>query len=86
MISPKQFYLWASILIGLSVIFNLWNLFSSWSFMNLPSRLSFIFGNLLFQILLVVMFIGMWKVTPDMTLQSNPELDKMLEKISKEVK
>lgn len=85
MISMKQFYLYASILMVVSVIFNIWNLVSAWALMNLPAKFSFIFGNIFFQLLLIGMFIGMYRVTPDMILKDNPELDDVLKKLEKEV-
>jgi hypothetical protein len=78
-LSMKKFYIIAGILMLLSVIFSIWNLTTGWVIMNLPAKLSFIFGTILFQLLLVVLFFGMWKVMPDTTIKDNKELEELLE-------
>jgi TctA family transporter len=83
MIQMKSFYGIASGLMALSVCFSVWNLTTGWAFMNLPSKLSYITGSIVFQALLVIVFIGMYKVTPSLKVIDDPELDKILESISK---
>lgn len=60
----KDFYGIASILLLIVVGANIWNLTVNWSMMNLAGKISFIAGSIFFQILLVVLFVGLWKTTP----------------------
>ena len=76
-LSMRKIYLMA---IGLMIIVfcaNTWNLIVSWGKMNLPGKISFIFGSCLFNLLFVAMFVFLYKVTPDMTVD-NSKLDDVL--------
>jgi len=77
MISMKKFYGIGAILFSIVVIANLWNLVRNWGIMNLPAKISFIAGSILFQCLLVALFLGLKKAVPDMTIKDN-NLDDLL--------
>ena len=62
----------------LVVFFNLWNLLANYKNMNLPSILSFIFGSLIFQMLIAIMLLVFYKNTPEAIIESK-ELERMLE-------
>ena len=70
MISMKKFYLLAGILMLIAFFANLWTLSHSWTLMLWGGRISFIFGTLLFELLLISLFFGMWKMTPQLDIKS----------------
>jgi TctA family transporter len=82
MISMKQFYGIAGGLMVIVFIANCWNLIVSWSNMNLPGRIAFIFGSILFNILLSILFIGLYKITPSQIID-NSKLDDLLKQYEK---
>ena len=77
MISIKQFYLIAGILMIVAFTANLWILMDGWATWGIASKIAFVFGTLGFELLLAVFFLGLWKTTPDMTL-ANKDLDNAL--------
>lgn len=88
-IQIKDIYLISAILMAIVVIANSWNLIVNWNIMNIPGRISFIAGSVLFQLLLFGMFILLFKNTPRIgKIVDDSELDKILSNIenTKEVK
>jgi hypothetical protein len=66
MISMKTIYGIGAWLMLVSIGANLYNFIGSWAIMNNASRIAFIFGNLLFQTLIMVSFAVMFKMMPTM--------------------
>lgn len=81
-IQMKDFYGIASILMIIVVAANIWNLTSNWGLMNLPSKISFIAGSIIFQLLLFGLFFGLWKSTPRI---GNIVEDKVLDDVLKNI-
>jgi len=79
MISMRTFYKTGAILFGIALIANLWKLIIEWDLMNLATKISFIAMSVLFQALLLVLFVGLWKSTPDLTIE-NDGLNDLLNK------
>jgi len=82
MIPMKKLYGLMGFLMCVVTIANIWNLISNWAIMNLPSKISFIAGSVLFQGLFAVMFVWLYKITPDMTI-NNSDLDDLLKQYGK---
>lgn len=78
MISMRKFYKIASWLMVIVVVANTWNLLKTWDITNLPTKISLIAGSILFNVLLVALFIGLYRMTPDMEIQ-NKEIAGLLE-------
>jgi len=77
-INIKTFYSVGAGLFFCVVLFNIWNLVISWNVWNLPTKLSFIFGSIIFQIMLASLFLYLWKITPDM-ITDDKSIDKLFE-------
>ena len=87
MINIKQFYFIASILMIISVLGQIWNLKLTWEMITIGAKISSITGGVLFSCLLTVLFIGLWRATPNMNqVIDNKEMDKFLEQIKNEAK
>jgi hypothetical protein len=82
-IQIKDIYGLSSILMIIVVCANLWNLIINWNTMNLPGKISFIAGSILFQLMFVTLFFILWKVTPKI---GNIIEDKMLDDILEHIK
>jgi len=83
MISMKTFYGIAGVLMVIAFLGNLWNLINVWHFITIGAKIATIAGSLLFNILLAVLFLGMWKITPDLSTNATaPEIDKLLKEYS----
>ena len=76
-LNMKMFYGIAGILMAIVLCANCWNLFVSWHNMSLPGRIAFIFGSVLFNLLMSALFIGLWKITPSQIVD-NSKLDDLL--------
>jgi hypothetical protein len=85
MINIKTFYLIAGVLMAVSTIASTYSLVVSWSFLNLGAKVSSIAGNILFQLLLSVFFLGMYRITPQIVVE-NPALDDFVKELQEEVK
>lgn len=79
MISMKQFYGIAGGLMVIVFLANCWNFAVSWNNMNIPGRIAFFFGSILFNILLSILFIGLYKITPSQVIDDS-KLDEVLKK------
>jgi hypothetical protein len=77
----KTFYGIGSILFSGVFVMNVWNFLITYQVMNLPNKISYLAGNIFFNLLLATLFIGLWKVTPQ-EIVNNKELDNMLIKYS----
>lgn len=85
MINIKQFYIIAGILMLVSSIGQVYNLYLIWAGITIGAKVSTIFGGILFSLLLAVFFLGLWYKTPTTpdALINNAELDKLLQDIQK---
>lgn len=83
-IQIKDIYGSSSILMLIVVCANIWNLTINWSNMNIPGRISFIFGSILFQLMFVTLFFILWKSTPKIgKIVEDKVLDDILDNIEK---
>jgi len=80
----RKFYGIGTILMVIAFFGNLWNLTTIWSGITIGSRIAQIFGSLLFNLLLAVVFYSMWKTMPvtteGVTKISSPDLDALINK------
>lgn len=86
----------AFILMIIAVFGQIWNLTIIWDNITIGTKVSSIAGGVLFNLLLALLFIGLWKMTPKvnggMTLSSseiitdNKDLDMLLKSMSEENK
>jgi hypothetical protein len=80
-ISMKQFYLWGSILLSVSVLGSAWNIKALWLTITIGAKISMI-ANLFFQVLLAVLFFGLYlQLLKQTKTMNNPELDKFLQEL-----
>ena len=90
MIQIRNIYFVGSILMIVTMIANIWNLFVNWGVMNVAGRISFIFGSVLFQMLIAISFYVFYKITPKIPqiadVNENPQIKNILESFSKEFK
>ncbi len=87
MIDIRKFYLIAGSLMSISVLGQIWNLYTLWDNLTMGAKVSGIAGGVLFNLLLVVLFFGMYKMMPstNQSIIDNPEMDKYLQELSKQV-
>jgi len=78
MFSMRKFYKIAAWLMVIVVVANTWNLLKTWDITNLPTKISMIAGSILFNMLLVGLFIFLYRGTPDLEIQ-NKEIAGLLE-------
>lgn len=79
MIQIKDIYLIGALLSFGLIGFNIWNFVLTYAIMNLPSKLSYIFGSILFQILFLVFFIVLYFQTPRVTkMLDNNEIEDLI--------
>jgi len=82
-ITTLQFYKYGIILFLISVLGSIINISIQWAYINIGIKIS-LFGNLLFQILLLILFIGLYiqtKKQEQTTVIENPEIDKFLKEL-----
>lgn len=79
MINMRKFYLIAGILMGISVLGQIWNLYLTWGLITTGAKVSGIAGGVLFNLLLTILFFGFYKLTPDMNLNSSEHFDKIID-------
>lgn len=60
MISVKQFYFYGMIFIAIAVLAGTYNLYLNWHLFNVWGRISTIFGSLLFQSLIALLFLKLY--------------------------
>jgi hypothetical protein len=86
----KTIYGIGAALMLVSISANIYNLIGGWGLMNAASKISFIFGNILFQTLIMVSFFVLFKTMPSMpsaqTTIDNPDLHNFLNELSDECK
>lgn len=75
----KTFYLISSICFLLLFSFNLWNFILIYKGMNFPSLISYLLGNLFFNLLLSILFIYFYFNTPSMNLIPDKDMIKVLD-------
>lgn len=85
MISMKQFYLIGGIAMVISVAGSIWNLILIWDILTIGAKISSIASGVFFQGLLALVFLGMWKMTPDKMVEDN-QLDDLVKQIEEEQK
>lgn len=80
----RKFYGWATTLMTIALLGNLWNLVVTWVNMTNGSRMASISGGVAFNLLLAILFFGMWKTTPNTTdfskTMTGEELNDLLKK------
>lgn len=88
MIQMKTFYLIAAILMFFAVIGNIWNLLIVWNTLTIGGKISSIFGSVLFNLLLFVLFAGFYKITPSSNapakILDSKELESLLNEVQKQ--
>lgn len=82
MISMRNFYLIAGVVMLIVLGANIWNLAISYSYWTLPAIIAFVFGSIIFNLLFVILFFGLWKVTPKQIV-NNSELDDIIKQYSR---
>lgn len=88
MLDMKKFYGWASLLMGISFFGNVWNIAILWDGLTMGAKIAQIAGSVLFNLLLFILFWGLWKVTPSSTSTAktieSPDLDAIIKKFQSE--
>jgi hypothetical protein len=82
----RTFYIIGTVVMLIASLGNLWNLILIWKLITIGAKISTIFGGIIFQLLLAYFFYYMYKQTPEMNIVNNPDLDKLLDDIQKNVK
>jgi hypothetical protein len=80
MISIKDFYLIAGVLMIVSVAGSIWNLVLIWNNITIGAKVSSIAGGIFFQCLLCVLFLGLYKTTPKQMIPDS-SLDNLVQEI-----
>lgn len=73
---------------SITFLANLWNFINAFGVSTVGGKIAMVCGTLLFNLLLAVVFLGIYKVTPKMPTMTvdNPELDNLVQEISKSLK
>ena len=86
MMDMRRFYLIASILMIISLLGSVWNLFIVWNGITIGGKISQLAGGVGFNLLLFILFIGLYRITPSMNLNpkviESPDLDALIKKYS----
>lgn len=83
-LKQETFFLMAWILMGVSVIGNVISLSMNWATSNIGNRISSI-SMMLFNLLLMVLFLSMWIGQTKTKVKDSPELEAYLQTLEKEV-